>query len=711
MKTKNTLTLCAALLALTIGANAQQKVSDRVSLTGATLAPATDILPIVDISAGLSGSKKITIDELFLGWGMTVAGKALATGATATAQRTTLGLGTAATLDHGTAAGNVVRLDATSGKLPAVDGSLLTGLPGGGDMLKAQNLSGLTSYPTARTNLGLVIGSNVQAWDADLDGWAIKTPPAGAVVGTTETQTLTNKTLGIGTDVALGGDTAGDIYYRSGGGVFTRLAAGTNGQFLKVTAGLPSWSALTGGGDLLSTNNLSELTNLTTARANLGLAIGVNVQAKDANLDTWAAKTAPSGVVVGTTDTQTLTNKTLTSPVINTGADAAGDVYYRSAGGLFTRLPVGTNGQVLTLAAGLPSWEASAGGGGGGASLTNWTESVDTATPNASFPAVRFLATNAAANVDAVFSPKGAGAVIRQTPDNLTAGGNKRGNWATDFQFSRANVNQVASGDHSALIGGKSNKAQASSSGVFGGELNTAAGNWSAVLGGNSNAANSSYSAVVGGISCTASGETSVVVGGNSNQASGVNAVAIGGSSNVSNGGSAVTFGANNIANALNTLASGQYASTRGVNQSTARASGRFSLTGDCQVGNYIMRRETTDATQRELSPNGNDPVSSDNRIGVPVNHAFTFTGRAIARSTTGDVKAWRIQGTIKRGASTTSIVGAVTITVENEDAGASAWVLGVDADSTTGYLRVRATGAAATTIRWGIEIETFEVG
>ena len=59
-------------------------------------------------------------------------GRSLVDDADATAARTTLGLGTAATQTVGTSANNVVQLDGSS-RLPAVDGSQLTNLPASGD--------------------------------------------------------------------------------------------------------------------------------------------------------------------------------------------------------------------------------------------------------------------------------------------------------------------------------------------------------------------------------------------------------------------------------------------------------------------------------------------------------------------------------------------------------------------------------------------------
>jgi len=68
---------------------------------------------------------------------------------------------------------------------------------GTGDMLKANNLSDLASIPTARTNLGLAIGTNVQAWDTDLDALAANASNgmiAKTGVGTVSSRTLTADT-------------------------------------------------------------------------------------------------------------------------------------------------------------------------------------------------------------------------------------------------------------------------------------------------------------------------------------------------------------------------------------------------------------------------------------------------------------------------------------------------------------------------------------
>jgi hypothetical protein len=52
-----------------------------------------------------------------------------------------------------------------------------------------------SSASVARATLGVSIGSNVQAWDADLDIWATKAAPSGTPVGTSDVQSLSNKTL------------------------------------------------------------------------------------------------------------------------------------------------------------------------------------------------------------------------------------------------------------------------------------------------------------------------------------------------------------------------------------------------------------------------------------------------------------------------------------------------------------------------------------
>jgi hypothetical protein len=173
---------------------------------------------------------------------------------------------------------------------------------------KASNLSDLASIPTARSNLGLVIGTNVQAWDADLDAVAALTSPATLITGAGQKSTINTWALAQTFTVApVFTDAPGT---RSALG----LVIGTNVQ--AWDADLDAVAALTSPATSISgaaqkSANLSDLASAVTARLNLGLVIGTNVQAWDADLDAFALKTAPSGAVVGTTDSQALTNKTI----------------------------------------------------------------------------------------------------------------------------------------------------------------------------------------------------------------------------------------------------------------------------------------------------------------------------------------------------------------------------------------------------------------
>ena len=123
---------------------------------------------------------------------------------------------------------------------------------------------------------------------------------------------------------------AGDIVYASAINTLSKLTVGTSGQVLKVTAGVPAWETDTATGTVTS-----------------------------------VALSAPavftvSGSPVTATGTLALTYSGTALPEANGGTAqttyTTGDFLYASGSNTLSKLAVGTTGQVLTVAAGLPSW-------------------------------------------------------------------------------------------------------------------------------------------------------------------------------------------------------------------------------------------------------------------------------------------------------------------------------------------------------------------
>lgn len=158
-----------------------------------------------------------------------------------------------------------------------------------------------------------------------------------------------------------------------------------------------------------------------------------------------------------------------------------------------------------------------------------FTSASSTSSPNATINVASLVSAVSSTNGDAAFSPKGTGALLGQVPTGTSAGGNKRGTGAVDWQLKRSSADMVASGSYSTIGGGENNKATNNDSTIAGGIFNQSTGIQSSVGGGNANIASATQTTVAGGAENTASATNAAIGGGRLNVASAQYATIAGG--------------------------------------------------------------------------------------------------------------------------------------------------------------------------------------
>jgi len=555
--------------------------------------------------------------------------------------------------------------------------------------------------------------------------------------------------------------------------VVASLTAGSN---ITIASDGTISSTASGNGDLVAANNLSDLDNAGTARTNLGVAIGSNVQAHSSVLDATTASftTAKDSKLTGieasanVTDAANVTaaGALMDSEVTNLAqvkAFSASDYATAAQGTLATNaLPKsgGTMtgdidgngnkvlfGNVYTALSDLPNASTYHGmfahvhnegkayyaHGGNWIPLANASQLAtvgDGGLSEINFTSADHTKLN---GIEASATADQTAAEIRTLVESATdsnvftdADHTKLNNTITSALYAENPVSStapIATGNNATAIGSGA-KATGLEAFVLGEGLASHPNSIAMAISNNSTSygATADRAISIGYLSRAVGAGSLCISGGASCEAIATSSAAIGGEYNKSEGYAAYTCGSNNVATgnyssvlggrncqtvyaAVSSVATGYEAKATIVGQSV-HSSGFFATKGDAQGSKFILRADTTDATATVLTTN-NSTVSTDNQIVAASDTCIMFSGTLVAmQNGAQDQGGWEIKGLLKNDGGTTTLVSSNIQTFEN----GNGWVVALSADNTNNALAITCTGEASHNIRWVANIKTSEV-
>jgi hypothetical protein len=224
-------------------------------------------------------------------------GRSIVSGSTASQVRSTLGLGSIASQNAGSVAisGGTISGITFSANNVTISGGTIVAIA---DLAIADGGTGASTASDARTNLGLAIGTHVQAYSSNLSQVAGAFDAANVFAYSSASGVIATGSVGTTGLAVISGASASDIRSTIGLGTI----AVQNANSVNISGGTINGATLTSSSVNISGGTISGITDLaisdggtgastaSDARTNLGLAIGTNVQAYSAVLSSVASQ-------------------------------------------------------------------------------------------------------------------------------------------------------------------------------------------------------------------------------------------------------------------------------------------------------------------------------------------------------------------------------------------------------------------------------------